>query len=381
MRLEQIAEELVNVTSALVGGRTINIMDKNSVIIASSDPTRIGVYHYGAEQVLRYGHAVNITRDQLDAYPGAREGCNMPLRQNGRIIGVVGIFGNPDEIVDLAHLLEVYATKYIELESVVRQQMEEITIRKKLYHLLTSHETVHSEYIHTLCAAVSFQLQMPLLPIAIRYTQPEESLTELIQLLLQENFLKESHDLYCEESGCLMILKGMEDNTPQFLLQTRKALQKSLYGLLQKHADAVHITFGQPCFSQEHLAIFCRETQRLNMLAPTLVESTDSPEGRCILLMDAAISDQEYYLRSLYERLQSLFRPDELFMLLKSAEAYYYTGHSVTKAAARLFIHKNTLQYRLHRLLEAMQVNEESPFCQEFLVRLILQYIKNYTGE
>ena len=87
------------------------------------------------------------------------------------------------------------------------------------------------------------------------------------------------------------------------------------------------------------------------------------------------------YLKRIYENLQAQFRPDELQTLLSSAKAYYEEGRSVTKAAARLFVHKNTLQYRLHRLLEAMQLTEESGFYQEYLVRFVLQYRAVYYKE
>ena len=117
MIFQQAAEELVRATSSLVSGRTINIMNPDGIIIASSDPKRVGTFHFGADQVMHTGRSVNITRSQLPAYPGALEGCNMPLRQNGKIIGVVGITGDPEELQDLAHLLEVYAMKYMELES------------------------------------------------------------------------------------------------------------------------------------------------------------------------------------------------------------------------------------------------------------------------
>lgn len=80
MLLEELAKDMVEVTSALIGGRTINIMNTDGVIIASSERERIGSYHQGAREAVRTGKVVNIRKDQLDRYPGAKEGCNMPLQ-------------------------------------------------------------------------------------------------------------------------------------------------------------------------------------------------------------------------------------------------------------------------------------------------------------
>ena len=374
MIFQQAAEELVRATSSLVSGRTINIMNTDGIIIASSDPKRVGTFHFGADQVMHTGRSVNITRSQLPAYPGALEGCNMPLRQNGKIIGVVGITGDPEELQDLAHLLEVYAMKYMELESVVMQRMEETELRRKLFHLLTTQDSVNPEYIRTLSEAISFQLQMPVRVIAIRDQSGSLTPRELEQILLQERLLDYSRELSCEEDEYLMLLKSAES------LDFDDYAHR-IADLFEKSGASVRITAGRTCRETSELSASCQESRLLSTISSNNFEDADTPNGRCVLLTDASIRDQLPYLKQLYENLQKQFRPDELHALLSSAEAYYEEGRSVTKAAARLFVHKNTLQYRLHRLLEAMQLTDESGFYQELLVRLVLQYRKVYYKE
>ena len=374
MIFQQAAEELVRATSSLVSGRTINIMNPDGIIIASSDPKRVGTFHFGADQVMHTGRSVNITRSQLPAYPGALEGCNMPLRQNGKIIGVVGITGDPEELQDLAHLLEVYAMKYMELESVVMQHMEEAEIRRKLFHLLTTQDSVNPEYVRTLSETASFQLQFPARVIAIRVVTGTLTLREFEQILLQEQLLDHKKDLSCEEENYLMLLKsaGVSD-FDTYSQRISKAIERN--------GCHVRITAGRTCENTSELSASYQESRLLNTITPNNFEDADTPRGRCALLTDASIRDQMPYLKRIYENLQAQFRPDELQTLLSSAKAYYEEGRSVTKAAARLFVHKNTLQYRLHRLLEAMQLTEESGFYQEYLVRFVLQYRAVYYKE
>lgn len=374
MIFQQAAEELVRATSSLVSGRTINIMNPDGIIIASSDPKRVGTFHFGADQVMHTGRSVNITRSQLPAYPGALEGCNMPLRQNGKIIGVVGITGDPEELQDLAHLLEVYAMKYMELESVVLQHMEEAEIRRKLFHLLTTQDSVNPEYVRTLSETASFQLQFPARVIAIRVVTGTLALREFEQILLQEQLLDHKKDLSCEEENYLMLLKsaGVSD-FDTYSHRISKAIERN--------GCHVRITAGRTCENTSELSASYQESRLLNTITPNNFEDADTPRGRCALLTDASIRDQMPYLKRLYENLQAQFRPDELQTLLSSAKAYYEEGRSVTKAAARLFVHKNTLQYRLHRLLEAMQLTEESGFYQEYLIRFVLQYRAVYYKE
>lgn len=48
MLLEELAEDLVSATSGLLDGRIINIMNPDGIIIASTQPERIGTFHKGA---------------------------------------------------------------------------------------------------------------------------------------------------------------------------------------------------------------------------------------------------------------------------------------------------------------------------------------------
>lgn len=132
MLLESLAKELVRVASELVGGRTINIMNTEGYIIASTEPERIGTFHQGALEAVRTGKAVNIQRSELANYPGAKEGCNMPLRVCGTVIGVVGMYGDPAEIQYLAHLLEVYAAMYYQLEAMASPKLSSTELRSRI---------------------------------------------------------------------------------------------------------------------------------------------------------------------------------------------------------------------------------------------------------
>ena len=69
MLFEEIASRLVHTASRLVRGRIVNIMDTDGVIVASSDPARVGTIHEGARKVVRTGRPVAIEKDDVPYYP------------------------------------------------------------------------------------------------------------------------------------------------------------------------------------------------------------------------------------------------------------------------------------------------------------------------
>ena len=89
---------------------------------------------------------------------------------------------------------------------------------------------------------------------------------------------------------------------------------------------------------------------------------------------------QWLYTRRLLARLDRNFSPAEQKSLLYTAQCYYACEKSVTRAAAQLYVHKNTLLYRLHKLWSTLGVDDSGEFQQEFTVRLILEYYLGKQG-
>ena len=66
--------------------------------------------------------------------------------------------------------------------------------------------------------------------------------------------------------------------------------------------------------------------------------------------------------------------------LLGIAAVYYDESHSVSKAASRLFIHKNTLQYRMKKLESVLGIADWPEFRKEDLVRLLIECYERKQG-
>ena len=74
---------------------------------------RIGTFHQGAAEVIATGKPVLIETKDLPRYPGANEGYNMPIFLKDELIGVVGIFGCEEQMLNVANLLKVYVTRCV----------------------------------------------------------------------------------------------------------------------------------------------------------------------------------------------------------------------------------------------------------------------------
>ncbi|MGV9867155.1 CdaR family transcriptional regulator [Rhodococcus koreensis] len=112
---EELAQRVVDqVTPRL--SHNVNVMDAHGRIIGSADPERVGTVHEGALDALRLGTPVRIEigHDEL----GTKPGVNVPLVFDDRVIGVVGVTGDPVEVAPIADVL------VLTVELLLRQEQQ-----------------------------------------------------------------------------------------------------------------------------------------------------------------------------------------------------------------------------------------------------------------
>ena len=79
----------------------LNIMDEKGAILASTDPSRVGMFHEGAWRIIRY-HLKELCIYKDGQYHGCRKGINLPVFLKEQIIGVIGITGEVAEVMKYA---------------------------------------------------------------------------------------------------------------------------------------------------------------------------------------------------------------------------------------------------------------------------------------
>ena len=100
---KQLATQIVD-TVHDVCGHDINFINKNGIIYASTNTSRIGSFHEIGKKAADTKTVIEVQDN--DHYEGTSSGVNIPVTHNGYLIAVIGISGSPDEVRKFAYLAE-----------------------------------------------------------------------------------------------------------------------------------------------------------------------------------------------------------------------------------------------------------------------------------
>lgn len=99
----QTAQKIVDAVKE-VCGYDINFINNRGIIFASTDESRIGNFHEIGKKAIDMGETIEVESDDL--FMGTHKGVNIPYRYNKEIIAVIGISGKPDEVRKYALLAQ-----------------------------------------------------------------------------------------------------------------------------------------------------------------------------------------------------------------------------------------------------------------------------------
>ncbi|MDD0976156.1 sugar diacid recognition domain-containing protein [Pseudomonas fontis] len=121
-----LAQDIVDRAMAILP-YNVNVMDSQGLILGSGEAQRINTRHEGAQLVLANGRIVEIDGEAAKCLKGVQPGVNLPLLLDGRLIGVLGITGEPEQLRTYAELVRMtaemlLAQRYLQVEQQWRRQ-------------------------------------------------------------------------------------------------------------------------------------------------------------------------------------------------------------------------------------------------------------------
>lgn len=378
----QLAQLIIDNITPIVK-QNINIMDNSGMIIGSCQKKRIHTMHQGAKEVLANGASVEIYPDQMERYPGTMPGSNWPIILGKQIVGVVGVSGHPEQVRDTAKLVKMVTELILERELLIEEVRSHSQLLQQFLQLLLAENIKNDDpRLVRIADILRFDLQLPRVVIVVN-TLPliEEALShygpydlvssrtkESLASVIQESGLMNPEDIFISGEKELVILKyfPIELQARQFekwgadfirIVNQDGSVMRLGIGSLVTNVSELSHSYKEAAFSLNHSQNHISSIYQFDIMASYLMKV---PEG--IPFCKA--------FRELKEKLTH--KVDVKYDMRKTIQALLENNLNVSTTAKALFIHRNSLVFRLDRLKDLTGLCPSQHFNHAILCKLLV---------
>ncbi|MDP2571171.1 sugar diacid recognition domain-containing protein [Vibrio penaeicida] len=359
---QQLAQQIVDRTMAIIGNN-INVMNQAGVIIGSGDSYRIGQTHDGALLALKHGDTVEVTQQSCQSLKGAKPGINMLMKSQHEVIGVVGITGDPNSIRNYASLVKMTAEMIVDQAALIEQLQWDRRHKEEFISAWIKNEVSSAELkdwaarldidLDTPRVAVVIELHSERAPLSLEQTR---QIVELLEYPKRDNLvavismheivvLKPSHNRHGKwdsEQESLRIDILLDRLNQQGINQLDIALGEYFPNLNDIHLSyqsarqALH--FGKKHHPEKNKYLF--EEMRIPVLLSPLANFWQGDQ--------------------LCKPIVKLMQEDKSGQLLKTLHELFEHQGNQKLCAEALYIHRNTLRYRLDKIEKITRVSPKN---------------------
>jgi carbohydrate diacid regulator len=331
-----LAQKIVDNIMKIVS-YNINIMDKQGTIIASGNPQRINKQHLGAIRALEEQQPYYIYEDtELE-----KKGINVPFFYKDEIVGVIGVSGEPHKVEEIAHIVRVTAELMIEKQFYDNKAFAYETRARDLFNEIIAKPKQHLEP-HVIDRAKDLTIDLNI-----------ERIVAIVSFNFSEHdWLDHFKSQLCK--GEYIIKENKQDATIVFIYST--SLMNRLDTIMKTSPCVGVIYLGYP--SKDLHASYLSALSMVDIayklnLKKTILKIED------YIIEDTAfkIDDLEYY-KDVYHRFAQV---SNFLELQDTLFTYIKHGFDKNLTCEALYIHKNTLYYRIQKMSEITGFDINNP--------------------
>ncbi len=314
----------------------LNYINIDGIIIASTDPERVGTFHAASLECIKREKYIIIENDQQ--YEGSKKGINMPIYFDDSIIGVIGITGEKEEVGKFGEIIRLMTGILIKEAWIKDQDIRKREIIKAFI------ERVILEYEHDFFPMSDFLF--PYVVIVGKFDRNNIFLIEdNIYNTLKTHLYHNKHHFFTVSRNEIIILYNYYKNE-----NIREVISSLKEELLEKTKLNFKFGVGTAALEYEDLKISYKKAKEILKFSDTFSISESIFEYDKIDLELLFMNLGKFQTETFKEKVLKNFSKKELDEFSNILMFYEKFNGSITKTSEKLFMHKNTLQYKLSKI-------------------------------
>ena len=335
-----LAQQIVN-TVKDVCGHDVNFIDCSGMIFASTNKQRIGTFHEIGRKAAQAGSMLEVDTDT--GFSGTHKGVNLPIHYKDSIVAVIGISGAPEEVRKFAYLAERITRLLIREQEVSAFSRTQAEKRHYILHSLISSRLQNYDYILHCLEELNIEKESAkrLLIVRLKSSYRPDRLPLMEQRIL-ELFSRTRTVLYSYHYPN-EYLAVMEDT---YFSDYASDLQM----FAEKYSESLCIAVGKAVKGISLADSYDSALTALNSLSGTQLHFAVFDNLTLELILSSMTAEnRNAYLKKTIEALSA----SELELI----SCYFENDMSLLQTAEQLFLHKNTLQYKLDHIYKKCKLN------------------------
>lgn len=343
-----LAQTIVDSMKEIIN-QDLNFFSLEGKIIASTNRDRIGSFHEGAKKVIETKE--NLIVENEDEYYGAKKGINIPIFLEDNLAGVIGITGEKEEVEQYGKIIK-QMTEILIKENLIKT----ISFNKRNNYRLLFNELFINKYprkdiIDSLARLLDITIDIPRIVVVgkISYddSQTFDSESEYLYSILDNIMTYNPENFFTLNSQYIYLVFALTEtqNYKTILLLLKNIIRlikeesklKIIFGIGTK---ASSISTLKESYKHAYQAL-----EWSNYFSMKEIESYDTINIGQILLNTPVNVVQEYF-KDIFKEMTE----EQILEYMEIMDIYQQCNGSIYKCADQLFIHKNTLQYKLNKL-------------------------------
>lgn len=357
----RLAQEIVARTMQIIDCN-VNVMDARGRIIGSGDRERIGELHEGALLSLSQARRVDIDEAVAKHLHGVRPGVNLPMRIDGEIVGVIGLTGEPESLRHYGELVCMTAEMMLEQARLLHMLAQDSRLREELVLNLIRSDTL-SPALTEWAQRLRIDLNQPRVVAVVEVDSGQlgvdSAMSELQQLQTLLITPERDNLIAIVSLTEMVVLKPAFNSHGRFDAEDHRKRVALLQSRMKESGHLrMRIALGNFFTGPGSIARSYR-TAHTTML----VGKQRMPEQRSYFYQDLVLPVLLDSLRGGWQA-NELSRPlaklktmDNNGLLRRTLIAWFSNNVQPSVTAKVLYIHRNTLEYRLNRISELTGLN------------------------
>lgn len=391
---EQIAQSIVEQTSTVLEA-PMSITDEQGLIIGCTDVTRIGSYHEATKEVFKAGKAVQYSEENVKGRNNVLPGVATPILFQKKPIGVLGIIGDPKDVIKYVYLVR----NHVEMLLQETMKAESFSLQLKItenfiQYLLHQRHPGNKEELKNYCEMLGFNVEIPRICILIHIphqvmeTHAHKRIIKILQYdlfhLINKLFKERSDDIVTSINiKQWLVLKGVSDQDAKKIIEKSYEAIESINHFLCKYQikSKAFLSIGRCYKGTEGISRSYQQALKLLSVAKTSSLRNDVYSFYdWDVLMNCLLEEvNSSFIDSIVENVADLIHHPNANVLIDTFMTFCAEGLNMSKAARKLFIHRNTLLYRLNQINDILKINVNS-FEQSMFLYLAIRGSKLKNG-